>query len=132
MGMRYRKKKRAPQYTVKQMEEVPTCARRLYHTLLSNAFELIMDDEKYFTLTNESVPTNRSFYTSDPSITPSDVKFKRTQKYCTKVLVWIAISENGISKQAQAINEITYLKHCIKACLMSLIKTYDNKENVLF
>ena len=137
MGIRYRKKKRAPRYTVKQMEEVPTRARRLYRTLLSNDFELIMDDEKYFTLTNESMSTNRGFYTSDPSITPSDVKFKRTQKYCTKVLVWIAISENGISKpffskQAQAINEITYLKHCIKARLMSFIKTYHNKENILF
>ena len=77
--------------------------------------------------------TNRAFYTSDRSITPSDVKFKRTEKYCTKVLVWIAISENGISKpffskQAQAINEITYLKHCIKARLMSFIKTYHNKD----
>ena len=134
---RYRKKKRTPQYTVKQMEEVPTRARRLYPTLLSNDFQLIMDDEKYFILTNESVSTNRGFYTSDRSITPSDVKFKRTQKYCTKVLVWIAISENGISKpffskQAQAINEITYLKHCIKARLMSFIKTYHNKENILF
>ena len=115
------------------MEEVPTRARRLYRTLLSNDFELIMDDEKYFTLTNEPVSTNCGFYTSDPSIAPSDVKFKRTQKYCTKVLVWITISENGISKsffskQAQAINEITYLKHCIKARLMPFIKTYHNKD----
>ena len=67
MGIRYRKKKRAPRYTVKQMEEVPTRARRLYRTLLSNDFELIMDDEKYFTLTNEPVSTNCGFYTSDPS-----------------------------------------------------------------
>ena len=74
------------------MEEVPTGARRLCRTLLSNDFELIMDDEKYFTLTNEWVSTNRGFYTSAPSITPYNVKFKRTQKYCTKVVVWIAIS----------------------------------------
>ena len=91
---------------------MPTRARRLYRTLLNNDFELIMDDEKYFTLTNESVSTNRGFYTSDPSTTPSDVKFKRTQKYLAEILVWIAISEKGISqlffaKQTQAINEIT-------------------------
>ena len=87
MGISYRKKKCAPRYTVKQMEEVSTGTRRLCHTLLSNDFELIMDDEKYFVLTNESVSTNRGFYTSDPSIAPFDVKYKRTQKYCTKVLV---------------------------------------------
>ncbi len=67
-----------------------------------------MDDEKYFTLTNESVSTNRGFYRSDPSVAPSDVKFNRIQQYSAKVLVWIAVSDKGISepffaKQRQAI-----------------------------
>ena len=137
MEIQYRKKKRAPRYTEKQMEEVPTRARRLYRTLLNNDFELIMDDEKYFTLTNESVSTNRGFYTSDPSTTPSDVKFKRTQKYPAKVLVWIAISEKGISKpffakQTQAINERTYLKKCVESRLMPFLNSYHNIEKVLF
>lgn len=61
-------------------------------------FELIMDDENYFTLTNESVSTNRGFYTSDPGVTPAHVKLKRTQKYSAKVLVWIAVSDKGISE----------------------------------
>ncbi|CAF1440368.1 unnamed protein product [Rotaria magnacalcarata] len=66
MGIHYRKKS-ALRYTEKQIEQVPTRARRLYRTLLNNDFELIMDDEKYFTLTNESMSNNRGFYTSDPS-----------------------------------------------------------------
>ena len=112
---------------------MPTRARRLYRTLLNNDFELIMDDEKYFTLTNESVSTNRGFYTSDPSTTPSDVKFKRTQKYPAKVLVWIAISEKGISKpffakQTQAINERTYLKKCVEAPLIPFVNSCHNIE----
>ncbi|CAF3358579.1 unnamed protein product [Rotaria socialis] len=95
-GIHYREKKCAPRYTEKQIEEVPARARRLYRTLLNNDFELIMGDEKYFALTNGSVSTNRGFYRSDSSTTPSDVKFKRTQKYPAKVLVWIAISEKAI------------------------------------
>ena len=80
MDIHYRKEERSPRYTAEEIEEVPVCARRLYSTLLSNDFELTMDDEKYFTLTNESMSTNRGFYTSDLDITPSDMKFKHIQK----------------------------------------------------
>ena len=98
MGIRYYKKQRAPKYTDKQLEEVPTRARRLYRMLSNNDFELIMDDEKYFLLQDQSTPTNRSFYTSDKRTTVPQVKFRRTQKFEAKILVWIAISEKGISK----------------------------------
>ncbi|CAM4799961.1 unnamed protein product [Rotaria magnacalcarata] len=46
MGIKYYKKQRAPKYTDKQLEEIPTRARRLYRMLSNNDFELIMDDEK--------------------------------------------------------------------------------------
>ena len=46
MGIRYYKKQRAPKYTDKQLEEVPTRVQRLYRMLSNNEFELIMDDEK--------------------------------------------------------------------------------------
>ena len=38
MSMHYRKKKRAPNYTEKQIEEVPNRARRLYRTLLEDDY----------------------------------------------------------------------------------------------
>ncbi|CAF4694248.1 unnamed protein product [Rotaria socialis] len=137
MGIHYRKQKRAPRYTEKQIEEVSTRVRRLYRTSLNNDVELIMNDEKYFTLTNESVSTNRGFYTSDPSATPSEVKFKRIQKYPAKLLGWTAISEKGISKpffakQTQTISERAYLKKCIEARLMPFLNSYHNIEKVLF
>ena len=73
-----------------------------------------MDDEKYFMFTDQSVPTNRGYYTSNKAETLSDVKFKQSRKYEPKILVWIAISINGISlpffakqQQQQAINEKT-------------------------
>ena len=55
--------------------------------LSNNDFELIMDDEKYFLLQDQSAPTNRGFYTSDKRTTASQVKFKRTQKFEATILV---------------------------------------------
>ena len=74
--------------------------------LLSSDFGLIMDDETIFTLINESVSSNCGFYTTDPDMSPPEV------------MVWIALSEKGISepffaKQHQSINAETYLEHCI-------------------
>ena len=87
MGIRYYKKQRAPKYINKQLEEVLCRARRLYRMLSNNDFELIMDDEKYFLLQDQSTPTNRDFYTSDQRTTAPQVKFKRTQKFEAKILV---------------------------------------------
>ena len=133
MGNRYYKKQRAPKCTNKQLEEVPTRARELYRMLSNNDFELIMDDEKYFLLQDQSAPTNRGFYTSDKRTTAPQVKFKRTQKFEPKILVWIAISEKGISKsffskQKQAVSQTTYLNRCIIARLIPFIKSQHNKE----
>ena len=105
--------------------------------LSNNDFELIMDDEKYFLLQDQSAPTNRGFYTSHKRTTAPQVKFKRTQKFELKVLGWIAISEKGIStpffsKQKQAVSETTYLNRCIITRLISFIKSHHNKEKVLF
>ncbi len=137
MNIKYYRKQRVPKYTDKQLQEVPTRARRLYRMLSKNDFELVMDDEKYFSFADQSVPINRGFYSSDKTVTPPEVKFKRTQKYEPKVLIWIAISEKGVSspffaKQKQAINEEVYLNECIIKRLMPFIDTFHEKEKVLF
>ena len=58
------------------------------------------------------------FCTSDKGTTPPQIKFKRTQKFEPKILVWIAVSESGIlkpffSKQKQSVNQTTDLDKCI-------------------
>ena len=117
MGIRYYKKQRAPKYIDKQLEEVPTRARRLYRMLSNNDLELIMDDEKYFSLQDQSAPTNRGFYMSDKRTTAPQIKFKRTQKFEPKILVGIAISEKGISKAF-------FSNRCIVARLILFIKSH--------
>ena len=137
MSVYYRKKQHAPRNTEQQIEQVSKCPRRLYRALLEDDYELIMDDKKYFTLTNQSISANRGFYTSDPSVTSSEVKFKHTQKYSANVLVRKAVSEKGISKpffakQTQEMNEITYLKQCIKDSLIDFTNKHHNIEQALF
>ena len=81
MNIKYYKKQRAPKYSDQQLQEVPTRARRLYRTLGNNDFQIIMDDEKYFLLSDQSVPTNRGYYSSEKSLTSPEVRLKRTQKF---------------------------------------------------
>lgn len=76
MGMVYRRKKRAPKYADQQLQEIPKGAARFCRTLEKGRVELILDDEKYFSLHNDSISTNRGFYTSNPSIAPPEVKFE--------------------------------------------------------
>ena len=96
-----------------------------------------MDDEKYVLLSDQSVPTNRGYYSSEKSLTSAEVRFKRTQKFEQKLLVSIAISTNGISspffaKQRQTINEKTYVEECIIKRLLPFIDGYHDKDKTLF
>ena len=54
--------------------------------LWNNGFQLIVNDEKYFVLQDQSAPINRDLYTSDKRTTAPQVKFKRTQKFEAKIL----------------------------------------------
>ena len=55
---------------------------------------LILDDEKYFTYDGSNMQGNDSYYTNDKSKCPDSVRFSGKDK----VMVWVAISNRGISK----------------------------------
>ena len=57
----------------------------------------MIDDEKYFGLTGSQMSGNIHFYSSDPSQIPTEVMNRAKSKFEPKVLLWIAISEDGIS-----------------------------------
>ena len=56
-----------------------------------------MDDKNYFGLTGYQMSGNIYLYSSDPTQTPTEVKNRVKSKFEQKVLLWIAISEEGIS-----------------------------------
>ena len=88
MGIDYHKKREELQdIRINNFKKFQLRARRLYRLLSKDDFQLIMDDEKYFMFHNESVPSNRSFYTSNPNTVSPEIKFRRTQKFEPKVLV---------------------------------------------
>ena len=112
----------------------PKC-RRMY--LKYGKYEFIIDDESYFTLGNAALPGNDSFYSSNVSKTPEQVKKKYVQKFEPKIMVWLAISPRGISTpyfvpSGLAVNQDVYLKECIQKRLEPMIKKYYSDGNYVF
>jgi hypothetical protein len=96
-----------------------------------------MDDEKYFYLSNTSILGNDVYYTSDKSITPVDVKFKLKTKFEDEVLIWAAISGNGLSdayihKSKNAIDYQIYINQCLKKRLLPFQKDMHPDNNYVF
>ena len=58
-----------------------------------------LDDEKYFTYYDGSnIQGNDNYYSNDKSKCPDSVRFAKKDKYPNKVIVWVALSNRGISK----------------------------------
>ena len=60
-----------------------------------------MDDESYFGLKDDNINANKGYYTSESlsskSLNPR-ISYIRKSKYPPKLLVWLAISKEGISE----------------------------------
>ena len=78
-------------------------------------FIWILDDESHFSLSLNDINDNDIFYSSDVSLTPSDIKFKEKKKFEEKLLVYIIFSPVGLSTpfivlSETAINQHVYVK----------------------
>jgi len=87
---------KTPLYNEVQSAKARKLSRKLVNHLYSQDYVVIMDDEKYFTFTNDSMPQNSGFYTDNARSCPNNVKYKGKNKFPKKILVWIAISEHGL------------------------------------
>ena len=109
-----RKRRKTPKMDSKDQEKRSrkNCGN-LYRMIL-NGCDIMLDDEKYFGLSGDNVQCNQRYYITDPSITSSDVKYKKKKKYAPKLLVWMAMSSKGTSNiyvhtSKQAITSNVYL-----------------------
>lgn len=138
MKIECRKREKTPKYSSKQEEKARKRARRLVNNLYSENPTIIMDDEKYFTISNDNLPANARYYAIDKDKCPDNVRFKGQEKYPVKVLVWIAISERGMSKpyirlhKSAAINTDLYIKECLEDRLLKFIHKEHSDFNYLF
>jgi hypothetical protein len=138
IDLNYRKRQKTPKYTYAQLEKSKKLSRKLVNKLYAEDLIVIMDDEKYFGFSNDDIPGNSGFYTGNIEECPDSVKYKGKSKYPKKILVWIAISERGISKplirssKAVAINQNIYLKECLKKRLLPFINNKHYDGNYIF
>ncbi|CAF3917018.1 unnamed protein product [Rotaria magnacalcarata] len=104
--------------------------------LTSNTF-IIVDDEKYFTFSNDDMPQNIGFYAFGKEDAPDNVKFKTKEKYPKKVLGWLALSAKGISTpyigstKGPAITADIYVNKCLRK-LRSFIEEYHAGDEYIF
>lgn len=75
---------------------------------------VFIDDEKYFQFSNTDIPGNCGLYADNIVKCPDNVKFKGEANYPTQILVWVAMSELGLSKSyimtsdSSAVNQFLY------------------------
>ena len=95
-----------------------------------------LDDESYFTLSHGKINGNDIFYTSNIDATPASTKYTPVKKFEQKLLVWLVISERGISapiirKSGLAVNKTVYLDF-IKRGVIPFIKKHHSDGNYKF
>lgn len=136
-GMLFRKRRKCPKYTPVQLQRIPRCCRALRRQHFANDRIIILDDEKYFTLSNSEIKGNDGFYTEDFHAAPDNVKFKRKAKFEDKILVWCAISSAGASQpyvghvRGEAITAGLYIQRCLPK-LLRFIHDHHNNDEIMF
>jgi|688.fasta_scaffold392819_1 transposase len=134
-NIKYRKKGPIPGRTPEQKLAVrPKCSRlaRLFRKK-----KVVIDDESYFYLSNFDISGNSGFYSSDVNQTPEDIKLKRKLKFEPKLMVWAAMSPDGISKpyivpSGQAINQDVYIEKCLRDRLLPFIQAHHKNDEIVF
>ena len=88
----YRKRKRAPKYSDRQLEIIPKCCCALGDKHFAHGKFIVLDDESYFTFSHHELSGNDGYYTGNFETTPDNVKYAGKTKFELKVLVWLVIS----------------------------------------
>ena len=98
-GVSYKKRGRAPKATEAQKQKQVVCLGELCKGLFSfeNMTDIVLDDESWFTPDGSGLPGNTGYYSTDPTKTPHEVKFKTEAKYQPfKIMLWVVIGPKGI------------------------------------
>ncbi len=138
-GVKYYKRTIKPKTSPEQDIVIKKRLNRLSKTSFrpSNGLKIVIDDESYFSLSGENMPGNDGFFSSDRLSTSIDVKYRTKSKFPAKVLVWVAISENGRSKaylapKNCATDSKLYSKECIEKRLVPFLKKYHEDGRYVF
>lgn len=138
MKITYRKREKTPKYNEAQRQKAQKNSRKLVNQLYKQQSVIILDDEKYFCFAGNEMPGNAGYYTDNKEKCPEDVRFAGKEKFPKKILMWIAISERGMSKplfrssKSTAICSKVYIQECLEKRLLPFIEKYHSDYNYLF
>lgn len=135
VGVKARKKQKSPAYTDAQISRVKANCRWMTNNYAGKSF--ILDDESYFTLSKYQMPGNDIYYAKDPRKTSPEVKFKFKKKFEPKVMLYIAVSCNGVSEpyfkpSGLAINQEIYRKECLAKILIPFVQKHHADDAYVF
>lgn len=135
MNITYRKREKTPKYTKKSAKKSRNLSRKLHKKLRVKKQVIIMDDEKYFTFSSTH---NSGYYTIDKNSCPESVRFLGHEKFPGKVLMWIAISERGMSQpyfapsKSFSVNKNVYINECLEKRLLPFIRNKHRGVDYIF
>lgn len=138
MRIQYRKREKTPKYDHNQLQKAEELSGKLANLFYRSSCSIIIYDEKYFTFKGENMPGNAGYYSNDKSTCPDNVRFAGKEKFPQKVMVWIAISDRGISEplirpsKSEAINSDIYIEECLKKKLLPFIHEFHQDLNYIF
>ena len=138
LGIEDYSREKTPKYTEEQAVKAKKRSRKLVNLLYQSKAEIIMDDEKYFCLNGDNMPGSARYYTDDKSKCSDDVRFIGKNKYPQKILMWLAISNRGMSipyfrpSKSVAINTEIYINECLQPRLLPFIHKHHGDFNYLF
>lgn len=97
---------------------------------------LIMDDESYFSL-EDSKWTDKYYYVQNECKLTSTSSFIQKSKFPHKLMMWLSISEKGISqpvffKANMAINSKIYVDHCLPKLLTFKNRMHRNQKTLFW
>lgn len=135
VGVKARKKQKSPAYTEDEVTKVKSNCRWMTKNYAGKSF--ILDDESYFTLSKYQMPGNDIYYAKEPKNTPPGVKFRFKKKFEPKVMLYVAVSNKGVSEpyfkpSGLAINQEIYQKECLSKILIPFIQKYHTDDDYVF
>lgn len=132
-NLKCKKKIKGPRYNEKQEAAVKKACRKLYS--LSQGMDFVLDDEKYFSLSGCHMPGNHYYYTDGNEVRNDAIKTKK--KFEPKIMLWLAISRNGISEpycvpSGIAVKKEIYTEECLRKRLLPFINANHPPDTFLF
>lgn len=135
-SVRYLHHEKAAAFTEKQLPRIIKNSRKLATNIFVGK-SVVIDDEKYFTLSNSTIAGNRGYWMDNKANTSDEVRFAQKAKFEPKVLVWLAISEHGMSRPfiqatVNAINAQRYINNCLRPRLLPFVQKHHADGNYIF